>query len=333
MAQEIPETDAWKLDAAGNVPLSIGDPTPHVAREYEQSAEDIDEIGYVNPDEIYGQGNPKVTFYYGDMNGKTKFISGDGNITHWNMMEDYWSDLNGREIRERSIRSGLIGRIGEFCPRKKCHYWLSLWNDNRSMIDKMMGGLVQELKSRKYPYYSESMIVSTLFGNQSIQNYESISRKSKYTPEEIASMQKRMHGARGEEKKALRKALGLWSDKPAEPGLYGQMMKHRFDPEVAKWWTPECNLNFREYAEVFSSDLWEERRQQIADVTKAINKLTYGKGLDVDDISKMPVRELMDFLDTDSPRFAAMVKSVASGAAETESKEPNDYEPPWKSIV
>ena len=242
-AWKMPGTEGWKRPSsmAGAPPSTR--PEPEVQQEPfpPEPPEEIPE-GYVNPDDIWGQGDPTLTFYYGDLgDGQVQLITTSGNLTHWHMLEDHWPEHNGREIRERAIANGLVGRIGEFCTQQKCHYWLSVWNNNRDMISKLMGRLIAELKSKRPQQYSESMIISTPFGNRPVQEYESIGTKSKYSPEEIASMQKRMHLAHGEEKKAIMKALGLYRTGRSPKAQKKLAWKH-----AAGLW-PEHLLNFREW--------------------------------------------------------------------------------------
>jgi|GEM_PF-6740505 len=320
-----------------------------------------DLVGYgnwVNPDDVWAHGDfvtilygkvmPQypTTFLYKVCNQNNKHSSCEHFRIAMAYLEEQGADeddieemrIEGRDILEDTA---LLGRQGEAYERTgvgsqkgEIKKYLAFWNYDTEMYDRMLIPCLEEMK--KAGIYDPSAILSTPFGYQELREIEGTGRaKTRELSDEEKKhidMLRRMHLARGEEKKAIRKALGLWSDKPAEPGLFGKMYQQRFDPEVAKWWTPECNLNFREYVEAFL-DPWEVRKQQVVDVEKAINKLVYGKGLDIEEVAMMPVRELMDLLDIDSPRFAAMVKSLASGAAEREKDEPPEYEPPWKSIA
>jgi len=312
---------------------------------------------WITPDDVYVQGqSEKIVFLYGSLLGSPNIFryercSGEKNkksnyCVHDGLIAKYLTQA-GKYDTEKEAFHKVRNEIG--IPRdhlldtclfgRQNQYYLAFWNESPALYDKLLMPCLAEMK--KAGFYDPSVELSTPFGTQDLSEVEEAGKATTkdltQTEKDRVSMLKRMHLARGKEKEGIRKAFGLWTDKPAEPGLYGKMYQQRFDPEVAKWWTPECNLNFREYEE--DSDArypWEVRKQQMADVQKALNKLTYGKGLDVDDIAKMPVRELIKFLDDDSPRFAAMVKSVASGAAETETKEPepDEYDdPPWKSLA
>jgi len=218
---------------------------------------------YVNPDDIYGD-NGKVTFICGDVFGKYEFLySRDRYKTHAELIADHAVDTGYAEkeklfsdyglrgaagsLRREVQSTALLGRVGTTQQRE----YISFWNRNE-IYDKYLYKSFEELVSKHLVEKDDlsSMWISTPYGTGP---YESIIKKVREAPdltpeqEKRYAMQQRLHFARGEEKKELRKALGLWSDKPAEPGLHGQMMKHRFDPEVAKWWTPECNLNFKEW--------------------------------------------------------------------------------------
>jgi len=255
MAQ--PQTQGWKLPDSIGGATTLGRPSgespadklrnlhlhppqeepqgPQGPQEPDRPEKEIPQ-DFITPDKIWNA-NPEITFFYGDLNGKRKFIDDDGSSTHWAMLSSYMPGLGGVEIRRKSIENGLIGRIGEW----RGHYVISFWNDNRANIDKYMGDLIKELKSRKYPYYSKSLIVSTIFGNKPIQEYEKLERQTRYSPEEVSSMQKRMHNAAPEEKKAIRKALGLYR--------YGRTEKEKKKlawKQAAGLW-PEHLLNFREW--------------------------------------------------------------------------------------
>ena len=227
---------------------------------------------WVTPDHIWKESPDFVTVLYGDVfqysniflyrkcNQNNKRRYGE----HYHVVLDYLNDHGADEDDLDALRHDgrdaiddicLLGRQGMARERDEeggaegTHKFLSFWNTDSGIYDRLLMPCLAKMKSEGI--YDPSVMLSTPFGSQKLSDVmgtgRARTRELSDDEKERVAMQRRMHLAGGEEKKAIRKALGLWSDKPAEPGLHGQMMKHRFDPEVAKWWTPECNLNFQEW--------------------------------------------------------------------------------------
>jgi len=221
---------------------------------------------YIDPDRIYGSGVTSVTFICGEVFGEYEFLfSQDRYNTHARIVanhaidtghstkEDLFYDDDFKQLvwdlRKEVSETALLGRVGSYRQRE----YISYWNHAKELYNKYLLKSLEELIDEGLIDRDDirGMWISTPYGTGPYDEFVKygVEKAPDLTPEEKKryAMQQRMHLARGEEKKAIRKALGLWTDKPAEPGVYGKMYQRRFDPEVAKWWTPECNLNFKEW--------------------------------------------------------------------------------------
>jgi hypothetical protein len=120
-------------------------------------------MSYVNPDDLLSDYS-SIVFVYGDINGKREFIAKEYDI-HAEILEPYYphiphppfdadrnilKDDDGNIVSRRAeaMKTALVGRIGEYQGK----YYLSLWNNDQGLINRLMPDLIRELKKRKYPY-------------------------------------------------------------------------------------------------------------------------------------------------------------------------------------
>jgi len=142
--------------------------------------------------------------------------------------------------REDLVEMCLLGRQGRYGTSE----YLTFWNTDIGLYNKYLGWCLQEMK--KAGIYDPQIKLSTPFGTQRhVKNVESGLEGRELSPEEKrrVELRRRMHLATGEEKKQIRKELGLWTDKP-HATWQSQMYKQRFDPAIRQHYTPE-NIDFK----------------------------------------------------------------------------------------
>lgn len=155
-------------------------------------------------------------------------------------LERAWSKgreggVDAREFMEAYI--GLYGRVG---------YWgdqivVAFWNEKSEIYDSLLANCLKHLEDEGFLPSDETIEIHTPLDITSYTPGQGETRRQGgTTPEQQRryELQRRLHLATGQEKRAIRKELGLWTDKPGKHSWQAGLEKAGEIGPGQKWWTP-----------------------------------------------------------------------------------------------